>query len=268
MRGKQTADLVTNWLPQKGRAKVVDVIQQSTANGFVVRKFLGSSKENHLYDFPSQSVGLIQTAAINDRKIYVQFSPEDEIFEGHFPDKPLAPGHELIGLMIKCAESAIRQPLVVERVSALFKAPVLPRETICINLEAVTVERKKVSFRAKAFNMQTGAQVCALNVFEGRIEEYNLSCSPHKLIEMACQAATLLQIRNCGGKINPIALTAIEAVFMKRMPVPGIANISVYDSEVKRGGICSCKADITDDYGRVVVLVEKLNGVPIDRLTM
>jgi 3-hydroxyacyl-[acyl-carrier-protein] dehydratase len=70
-----------------------------------------------------------------------KFSPDDPVFAGHFPNRPILPGIFQLEIVRMAAEWVQNRPLAVNEIAkAKFQRPVLPGETLKLNLKLSTVE--------------------------------------------------------------------------------------------------------------------------------
>jgi 3-hydroxyacyl-[acyl-carrier-protein] dehydratase len=64
------------------------------------------------------------------------FKPEDPVFAGHFPGRPLLPGVFQLEIVRLAAEWILNTPLSVQEIAkAKFQRPVLPGEILKLNLK-------------------------------------------------------------------------------------------------------------------------------------
>jgi 3-hydroxymyristoyl/3-hydroxydecanoyl-(acyl carrier protein) dehydratase len=64
------------------------------------------------------------------------FSAEDPVFAGHFPDRPILPGIFQLEIARMAAEWIQNRPLAVQEIAkAKFQRPVLPGEILKMNLK-------------------------------------------------------------------------------------------------------------------------------------
>jgi 3-hydroxyacyl-[acyl-carrier-protein] dehydratase len=84
------------------------------------------------------------------------FSAEDPVFAGHFPQRPILPGVFQLEMVRMAAEWLQNRSFAVQEIAkAKFQRPVLPGETLALNLK-LTESEGLVSARA---NFSCGGQV-------------------------------------------------------------------------------------------------------------
>jgi 3-hydroxyacyl-[acyl-carrier-protein] dehydratase len=76
------------------------------------------------------------------------FSSQDPVFAGHFPQRPLLPAIFQLEIVRLAAEWLQNRPLAVEEISkAKFQRPILPGETLILNLK-LSLTPEMISARA------------------------------------------------------------------------------------------------------------------------
>jgi 3-hydroxyacyl-[acyl-carrier-protein] dehydratase len=76
------------------------------------------------------------------------FSPEDPVFAGHFPNRPILPGIFQLEIVRMAAEWIHNRPLAVGEIAkAKFQRPILPGEVLKLSLKLSEAEQV-VSARA------------------------------------------------------------------------------------------------------------------------
>jgi len=76
------------------------------------------------------------------------FSPDDPVFAGHFPNRPILPGVFQLEIVRMAAEWIENRPLAVDEIAkAKFQRPILPGETLKLSLK-FTAADSTVSARA------------------------------------------------------------------------------------------------------------------------
>jgi len=79
-----------------------------------------------------------------------RFSPNDPVFAGHFPGRPLLPGVFQLEMARTCAEAILKCRLRVrEVVKAKFLRPILPAEIVSMSVK-LSEEADKIRVRALA----------------------------------------------------------------------------------------------------------------------
>ena len=67
-----------------------------------------------------------------------RFSAGDPTFAGHFPNRPLLPGIFQLEITRLTAELVLQTPLAVRAITkAKFLRPIIPDETVCVELKLV-----------------------------------------------------------------------------------------------------------------------------------
>ena len=70
-----------------------------------------------------------------------QFHPDDPTFAGHFPGRPILPGVFQLELVRVTAEAVLHCPLTVREFrKAKFQRPILPGETVVVNLKLLETD--------------------------------------------------------------------------------------------------------------------------------
>jgi 3-hydroxyacyl-[acyl-carrier-protein] dehydratase len=79
------------------------------------------------------------------------FAAEDPVFAGHFPQRPILPGVFQLEIVRMAAEWLQNRRFAVQEISkAKFQRPILPGETLALNLKLTETEGS-VSARARFF---------------------------------------------------------------------------------------------------------------------
>lgn len=69
------------------------------------------------------------------------FSPDDGVFAGHFPNRPILPGIFQLEIVRMAAEWVQNRPLAVNEIAkAKFQRPILPGETLKLSLKLAEVD--------------------------------------------------------------------------------------------------------------------------------
>ncbi|HEV2691465.1 MAG TPA: hypothetical protein VG347_01065 [Verrucomicrobiae bacterium] len=69
------------------------------------------------------------------------FSPDDPVFAGHFPNRPILPGIFQLEIVRMAAEWIQNRPLAVSEIAkAKFQRPIVPGETLKLSLKLSRVD--------------------------------------------------------------------------------------------------------------------------------
>lgn len=99
-------------------------------------------------------IGALQRNADDSARLEFCFPADDPTFAGHFPARPLLPGVFQLEITRFAAESMLNSPLLVrEVVKAKFLRPIIPEETVRVELK---LTEKPDTIQARASFSVTG----------------------------------------------------------------------------------------------------------------
>lgn len=244
---------VVEVLPQKGRARAIDEVlwfddgrQLATVDLF--------------RPYWAEQIGNIEKpndGPFEDQVFQLGLTAEMLEFAGHFPDRPIMPGHFGLDFAMKFANDLAGATYSATKIKANFMQPVFPG---CYHLEIAGLisTRSSIAFTAKIYC--DSCDCCDFEIHARRIKEGG-TIRPNFLIEAAAQAATLHSYHREGSLENPVIFRSVEAEFYHHAPCASSLFLLTHNDRGRKGAV-ACNVDITN-HDRQIVGRLQINGAPV-----